>query len=172
MHADMHDCAEVDDRTLSFVDYALPQKLLRGEGSHVNPPIGDPVSDCALHLETSADWGQSVTVTLEFYAADEARSEPGPGWVLDGEGIFPRRSGDPLYVLSDGTDGCFFDIDIPGRRPPLRGVGRRSRTEPGRDRRAWEAFRLTPEGQSIPWEEASKTVPAGIERWLIRLMSN
>jgi len=167
----MHDCAEVDDRTLSFVDYALPQKLLRGEGSHVNPPIGDPVSDCALHLETSADWGQSVTVTLEFYAADEARSEPGPGWVLDGEGIFPRRSGDPLYVLSDGTDGCFFDIDIPvGDHRFEAWVAGREQNQAAID--AWEAFRLTPEGQSIPWEEASKTVPAGIERWLIRLMSN
>ena len=108
-------------------------------------------------------------MTLEYYAADEAR-ESGPGWVLDGEGIFPRRSSEPLYVINELLEWYFFDIDIPV------GDHRFEAWVAGREENraaiaAWEAFGDSPEGQLIPWKEASKTVPASLERWLIRLIA-
>lgn len=162
--------AEVDERTLMLADYdGLPMKALPGQGSLVPRTKAGAPAESALYLETTADSGQAVTVTLEYYAADEARSEPGPGWALDGEGIFPRRSTDPLYVNNDVLDWYFFDIDVPV------GDHRFEAWVTGREENraavaAWQAHRDSPEGQQIPWEEASKTVPASLEHWLIRLI--
>jgi hypothetical protein len=161
---------EAGEQTLWLADYAGPgHRMLRGEGSHVPRPTGDISADCVLNLETSADSGQAVTMTLEYYAAAEPQPDPGPTWVLDGEGIFPRRSSDPLYAVNELLEWTFFDIDVPV------GDHRFEAWVEGREENraaiaAWQAVRDSPEGRLIP-EEASKTVPISLEHWLIRLIA-
>lgn len=158
--------ATVDDNLLSLVSAASAEHVPVGHASFVRH-AGRIGVDSALHLATSANWQQPVTVTVEMYLPGEPHPELSPEWELDATGVFPQLTKDQLSLRSDAYENFMFPFT------PEVGDYRFEAWVTGREENRtameqWEDQQFGKGGAALPWDEASKTVPECSERWIVR----
>lgn len=151
----------VDQSVLAVGDHhTVAYAVIGSERTGARPPRGSD-EDCAIHLATSADWRQPVSIQVEIGASPAAETLAAPDdiWQLDGQGLVPFRTM-PLQAMTGLEDPAGIDLDL--SLPP--GIYRYSAWVRGRDenRAFLEAWLDTMTADDL-------TAPPALEEWLIQL---
>jgi hypothetical protein len=152
---------KVDQSVLTVGDHhSVAYAVIEGERTGTRRPTGSD-EDCAIHLATSADWWQPVSVQVEIEVAPEGEllTALDDTWQLDGQGLVPFRAL-PLQVMTGLEDPLGIDLDL--ALPP--GIYRY---------RAWVRGRDENRAFLESWLGAKTvddlTAPPALEEWLIQL---